>query len=42
MDAVRYAELRCKSCFSFLEGVGDCWIDRDGADGRLYLHGFFD
>jgi len=25
-----------------LEGVGDCWIYRDGSDGRLYLHGFFD
>jgi protein ImuB len=25
-----------------LEGLGDCWIFRDGADGRLYLHGFFD
>jgi protein ImuB len=25
-----------------VEGVGDCWIYRDGADGRLYLHGFFD
>ena len=25
-----------------LEGLGDCWIYRDGADGRLYLHGFFD
>ncbi|HET9554302.1 MAG TPA: DNA polymerase Y family protein, partial [Anaeromyxobacteraceae bacterium] len=25
-----------------VEGLGDCWIYRDGADGRLYLHGFFD
>jgi protein ImuB len=25
-----------------LEGVGDCWVYRDGGDGRLYLHGFFD
>lgn len=25
-----------------LEGLGDCWIYRDGTDGRLYLHGFFD
>jgi len=25
-----------------LEGLGDCWIFRDGGDGRLYLHGFFD
>jgi protein ImuB len=25
-----------------LEGLGDCWIFRDAADGRLYLHGFFD
>jgi protein ImuB len=25
-----------------LEGVGDCWVFRDGRDGRLYLHGFFD
>jgi protein ImuB len=25
-----------------LDGVGDCWIFRDGLDGRLYLHGFFD
>jgi protein ImuB len=25
-----------------LEELGDCWIYRDGADGRLYLHGFFD
>jgi protein ImuB len=25
-----------------LEGLGDCWVFRDGADGRLYLHGFFD
>lgn len=25
-----------------LDGMGDCWIYRDGADGRLYLHGFFD
>jgi protein ImuB len=25
-----------------LEGMGDCWIYRDGRDGRLWLHGFFD
>ncbi|HUK66880.1 MAG TPA: DNA polymerase Y family protein [Anaeromyxobacteraceae bacterium] len=25
-----------------LEGLGDCWIFRDAADGRLWLHGFFD
>ena len=25
-----------------LAEVGDCWIYRDGVDGRLYLHGFFD
>jgi protein ImuB len=25
-----------------LAGLGDCWVYRDGADGRLYLHGFFD
>ncbi|HEY7726587.1 MAG TPA: DNA polymerase Y family protein, partial [Anaeromyxobacteraceae bacterium] len=25
-----------------LEELGDCWIYRDGADGRLWLHGFFD
>ena len=25
-----------------LDGLGDCWIFRDGADGRLWLHGFFD
>jgi protein ImuB len=25
-----------------LEGLGDCWLYRDGADGRLWLHGFFD
>jgi protein ImuB len=25
-----------------LEGLGDCWVFRDGGDGRLYLHGFFD
>ncbi len=25
-----------------LEGLGECWIFRDGGDGRLYLHGFFD
>lgn len=25
-----------------LEGLGDCWIYRDGRDGRLWLHGFFD
>ena len=25
-----------------LEGIGDCWVFRDGRDGRLWLHGFFD
>ena len=25
-----------------LEGLGECWVFRDGGDGRLYLHGFFD
>jgi protein ImuB len=25
-----------------LEGLGDCWVYRDGGDGRLWLHGFFD
>jgi protein ImuB len=25
-----------------LEGLGECWVYRDGADGRLWLHGFFD
>jgi len=25
-----------------IEGLGECWIYRDGADGRLWLHGFFD
>jgi protein ImuB len=25
-----------------VEGLGDCWIYRDGADGRLWLQGFFD
>lgn len=25
-----------------LDGLGDCWVFRDAADGRLYLHGFFD
>jgi protein ImuB len=25
-----------------VEAVGDCWVYRDGRDGRLYLHGFFD
>jgi protein ImuB len=25
-----------------VEELGDCWIYRDGADGRLHLHGFFD
>ncbi len=25
-----------------LESLGDCWVYRDGGDGRLYLHGFFD
>jgi protein ImuB len=25
-----------------LEGLGDCWVFRDGHDGGLYLHGFFD
>ncbi|MBL0277850.1 MAG: DNA polymerase Y family protein [Anaeromyxobacter sp.] len=23
-------------------GLGECWLYRDGADGRLWLHGFFD
>jgi protein ImuB len=27
---------------ALLEGLGECWIYRDGADGRLWLHGFFD
>ena len=25
-----------------LDGLGDCWVYRDGGDGRLSLHGFFD
>jgi protein ImuB len=25
-----------------LEELGDCWVYRDGGDGRLWLHGFFD
>jgi protein ImuB len=25
-----------------LDGMGECWVFRDGADGHLYLHGFFD
>lgn len=25
-----------------LEELGECWIFRDAADGRLWLHGFFD
>lgn len=25
-----------------LDGLGDCWIFRDGQDGRLWLHGLFD
>jgi protein ImuB len=25
-----------------LDVVGECWVYRDAADGRLYLHGFFD
>jgi protein ImuB len=25
-----------------LDDLGDCWIYRNGQDGRLYLHGFFD
>jgi protein ImuB len=25
-----------------LEDLGECWVYRDGGDGRLYLHGFFD
>jgi protein ImuB len=25
-----------------LEGLGDCWVFRDGRGGRLWLHGFFD
>jgi len=25
-----------------LDGLGDCWIFRDVATGRLWLHGFFD
>jgi protein ImuB len=27
---------------ALLEGLGECWIYRDGSDGRLWLHGFFD
>jgi protein ImuB len=25
-----------------LDGLGDCWVYRDAADGALYLHGYFD
>jgi len=25
-----------------LEGLGELWIYRDGRDGRLWIHGFFD
>jgi len=25
-----------------LADLGDCWVYRDGTDGRLWLHGFFD
>ncbi len=25
-----------------VEGLGECWLYRDGTDGRLWLHGFFD
>jgi protein ImuB len=25
-----------------LQGLGDLWVYRDGRDGRLWLHGFFD
>ncbi|HVP65794.1 MAG TPA: DNA polymerase Y family protein [Anaeromyxobacteraceae bacterium] len=25
-----------------VDGMGDWWVYRDGRDGRLYLHGFFD
>lgn len=25
-----------------LEGLGELWIYRDGRDGRLWVHGFFD
>jgi protein ImuB len=25
-----------------LEELGECWVYRDGVDGRLWLHGFFD
>ncbi len=25
-----------------LQGVGEIWLYRDGRDGRLWLHGFFD
>jgi protein ImuB len=25
-----------------VEGLGECWLYRDGVDGRLWLHGFFD
>jgi len=25
-----------------LEGMGECWVYRDGVAGRLWLHGFFD
>jgi protein ImuB len=27
---------------ALLEGLGECWIYRDGSGGRLWLHGFFD
>ncbi len=27
---------------ALLEGLGACWVYRDGTDGRLWLHGFFD
>lgn len=27
---------------ALLDGLGACWIYRDRADGRLWLHGFFD
>jgi protein ImuB len=27
---------------ALLEDLGECWIYRDGSDGRLWLHGFFD
>jgi protein ImuB len=25
-----------------LQDLGDLWVYRDGRDGRLWLHGFFD